>query len=584
MVGSMAGERKGKAYEAAVLVALEELRQAGIFKGEIYWEQTPLGMSIRPDLTIGPHKDRPTHYLLVTNSGSAKESEKKMWRNLGELVEAKTCIATVPRVFALTFGAIKEDLEPLQVWAFDEFRWERGEKWHVAMDAYAASLAASTIATGDFPNDVRTHGARTIVEALKRVLQGCFVAPRRVQVDALWALHRARVAPSGPSPRNTSVRRGVAKLLVFEDVDMGARIHDGERVKKEQVPSYAFALGLAQKSTREAWGIEPDIRSAIECIGRAPLVALAKRSLRPRMSEWYYILRNHELVPHLAEYIRSHYGEVCKADWLGARLKEVHANPSALLADLGNLPSPPPTVWLFEFLVQLIRASTGSANGYGYAQLGEEVIERFGLRRATGGVPRIWVGGFVISDWVHRRKSDQMTSKELGMISAVLADRMKEIGLKEITKICAEMAPDNANHVLEAKVIPYRMFDPLGQLLIDNVAGFTEVRLNVCYREAAGIGGQAGRMDVGQVKHTLINWQSCTDSGRDHKKKELCGRAVGLRYHWNGKAFIHRPGIEKLILLLDGTWRDDDIKALLRAGWDDVFYPDEINKLVKAVV
>ena len=80
-------------------------------------------------------------------------------------------------------------------------------------------------------------------------------------------------------------------------------------------------------------------------------------------------------------------------------------------------------------------------------------------------------------------------------------------------------------------------------------------------------------------RYFRIVWQSCTDSGRDHKKKELCGRAPGLRYHWNGKGFVARPGIKKLVLLLDGTWRDEDLKALLRAGWDEIFYPDEMDRL-----
>jgi hypothetical protein len=89
---------------------------------------------------------------------------------------------------------------------------------------------------------------------------------------------------------------------------------------------------------------------------------------------------------------------------------------------------------------------------------------------------------------------------------------------------------------------------------------------------------------VPPFQNTLINWQTCSDAGRDHKKKELCGRAIGLRYHWDGKAFIRRPGIQKMILVLDGTWRQSDLNALLRSGWDEIFYPDEMEQLAKAIV
>ena len=47
---------------------------------------------------------------------------------------------------------------------------------------------------------------------------------------------------------------------------------------------------------------------------------------------------------------------------------------------------------------------------------------------------------------------------------------------------------------------------------------------------------------------------------------------------------MRRPGIEKLILVLDGTWRQNDLDSLLRAGWDEIFYPDEMDELAKAVV
>jgi hypothetical protein len=59
-----------------------------------------------------------------------------------------------------------------------------------------------------------------------------------------------------------------------------------------------------------------------------------------------------------------------------------------------------------------------------------------------------------------------------------------------------------------------------------------------------------------------------------------------LRYTWDTKqkAFAKRPSTDKLILIVDGTWRQDDLDALEFAGWDEIFYPDEMNKLVKAIV
>jgi len=69
-------------------------------------------------------------------------------------------------------------------------------------------------------------------------------------------------------------------------------------------------------------------------------------------------------------------------------------------------------------------------------------------------------------------------------------------------------------------------------------------------------------------------------------KKELCGRAVALRYSWDlkSKKFTPRRGVRKLTLVVDGTWRQSDLDALVRAGWDEIFYPDEMEKLAKAII
>ena len=38
------------------------------------------------------------------------------------------------------------------------------------------------------------------------------------------------------------------------------------------------------------------------------------------------------------------------------------------------------------------------------------------------------------------------------------------------------------------------------------------------------------------------------------------------------------------MLLLDGTWTQKDLDTLVRAGWDEIYYPDEIDKLKASVL
>jgi hypothetical protein len=97
----MASERKGKAYEALVYLVLCELIGEKKLRGPVNWNVKPHGMSIERDFTAGDDPHCPDTILLLNHSGSSKESEKKMWRNLGELVEAKTILALPPKVYCI---------------------------------------------------------------------------------------------------------------------------------------------------------------------------------------------------------------------------------------------------------------------------------------------------------------------------------------------------------------------------------------------------------------------------------------------------------------------------------------------------
>jgi hypothetical protein len=112
------------------------------------------------------------------------------------------------------------------------------------------------------------------------------------------------------------------------------------------------------------------------------------------------------------------------------------------------------------------------------------------------------------------------------------------------------------------------------------------VKIRSCFGERAGLEGVASQTTLLKSKSTCINWQSSHDGHTNDKKKELCGRAVALRYSWDAKAkkFIPRPGVKKLILVVDGTWKQSDLDALVRSGWDEIYYPDEMDKLVSAIV
>ena len=53
----MAGERIGKTYEALLYVVFSKLRSKNVFDGQVFWNETPTGISVEPDFLIGPDKE-----------------------------------------------------------------------------------------------------------------------------------------------------------------------------------------------------------------------------------------------------------------------------------------------------------------------------------------------------------------------------------------------------------------------------------------------------------------------------------------------------------------------------------------------
>jgi hypothetical protein len=135
------------------------------------------------------------------------------------------------------------------------------------------------------------------------------------------------------------------------------------------------------------------------------------------------------------------------------------------------------------------------------------------------------------------------------------------------------------------KLLTHQDFEPL-PALIETACGSMVSRTSApsVMAELAGMTVQdAGRMPVFSFPGGLIFWQSVTQAGRDHKRKELSGRARALKYTKIASRFSRRYSAQRMLLVLDGEWRDKDLKVLYESGWDEIFYPDEMDALFAAI-
>ena len=592
----MAGEQKGKAYEAFTKAVLERLVASGSLKGDIFWDQRPETMTIVPDLTVGDDEDHPTVVFLVTHSGSAKESEKKGWRNIGELAEEKVRLPTKPRVFNLIFDSVvKENLKKAQAASFDG-------QLVVGDLAYGNDLQ-KWIEThlSEFPRDkdekvgfIKSRARRDatlkrLLDLFEKDLRTLSLKKPQPVLEAMWDMERTRKPNEAPVAKKTSVRRGMSKLLIFEDADVALRLFTGKRVRLEEVPDYAFDLGLARRAIGKASPADEEIMGAATMLGPALVTAVLAKAPLIEMAGWFSALRN---VPHLnfmGEYVATEHASLCDPKELERRMVKLHADPEALVAGLATPDKwPPANVWLIEFLMELVKFESGNSTGFGYSQLAREVADPDGpaASLSRGDAEFLLSPWGHLSEWLHRVPDKPLPSGVIKGIAIVLSKRLEAMNPSKIRRDVAKINEAITKNILESKVCTYSGFDP-NRLLIETAEpGVRREAVRSCFGERAALDGQATKTTVLRSKHTIINWQSCSDAGRDHKKKELCGRAVALRYSWDAskKEFVKRPGIKKLILVVDGTWRQGDLDALARAGWDEIFYPDQMEELKKAIV
>lgn len=611
----MAGETKGKTYEALVKVVLDRLRAKGVLTGQVFWNDRPASMTIEPDFTVGPDKDHPTHVFLVTHSGSAKDSEKKFWRNIGELAEAKVRLPTPAKVYSIAFDStIKEDLKALQGAAFDG-------QLLVGEAAYGAALI-------EWAADAQSHLPKKGADKLEAIGEACrggsalaspkrwldamardlerLLSTTRSDLDDLWQQERARPAGRAPQAKETFLRRGVGKLLLIDDLAQVSKAGMLSKSVSADEVSMLKSLGLVGPSLAGHRVNDKEMLWALKSLTPAQLKGMHASRTNPRIAEWIDCLKNLAGVEAQLEYAHQHWGDLTNGGGLLRHLNACHANPHSLCAAAAMPGSK--RVWLYHLAIEWIKLGLGTRTDFGVAALIAE-LKRLRTDANHQKAVRALVGRTVdwrseetirlgLQDW-QSATSDQrfpLEVDDLARVADCLARLLAKTKKPDPVLDSKRLSDALIQTVLEAKLLTYRNFTPFEDLLHVRLksAGMTGQMLpavRACFAEAASAAGvqldpRSSGTTVMRVRNTLINWQSVSDEGRDHKKKELCGRAPALRYQWDTEQgrFVRRPWAEKMMLILDGTWRQEDLDALAKAGWDGIYYPDDLDRLVVDIV
>lgn len=610
----MAGETKGKTYEAIVKIALERLVTKGVLKGSVFWNERPASMTIEPDFTVGADKDRPSFAFLVTHSGAGGNSHMKFWRNIGELVEAKVRLPAAAQVYSIAFDStIKEDLKALQAAAFDgQLLVGEASYGPALLDWVDDAQGALPKKGADKVDGIRDAmaGASALANPKRWIHQLAddlqkLVATRRADLDELWKAERARVHGKAPTARETFLRRGVGKLLLIDDLSLVDKAGVMAKATPKSEVAMLKSLGLGASSLVGGRITDPEMLWALGGLPRAQLELLHTARTNPRMAEWIETIKGLAALEPQLEFVVSNWPSLIQATGLFAALKQCHKSPSAVAPSL--IPASSRRVWLFHLLIEWIKECEGSRTSFGLGPLVEEIDRlssdsghRDTVKRVLGRAPNWQAKRSVelgLTDW-HSSPSKQhfaFGEDDLARVADVLARRLAKCK-KPSTADKDNLTLGVIQTVFEAKLLTYRNFKPFEVLLEAALSkaglkGTVQPAVRACFAELATDGGveldpRSSGTTVMRVKNTLINWQSAHDSHTNDKRKELCARAPALRYQWDAsrKRFVRRSWAQKMLLVVDGTWGQDDLDALAQAGWDGIYYPDQLDQLVADIV
>ena len=219
----MSSTKKGKAYEAFVKLALDDLKNGNDIIGQVFWDHKPAGMTIDTDFCIGSDGNNPKIILQITHSGSAKNSDMKAWRNTGELVESKVALKSQPHCYSILFDSIvKEALKKSQAASFDG-QLIVGDKKYGSKIQKWIEKNLYTFPTEKNNKVIHLQSLRKTDKVLAK-LHSQFKTDLKVllkktqpELDSLWTLEKKRLKAMAPKAKDTFIRRGLSKLLIFED-------------------------------------------------------------------------------------------------------------------------------------------------------------------------------------------------------------------------------------------------------------------------------------------------------------------------------------------------------------------------------
>lgn len=554
----MAGENRGKVLEALVRHSIEPLRGTRFpCNSEVVWDKPVAPLAWKPDIYIPPSSRFGGLLVLVTFAGSETDSRQKFWRNLAEFFDAKQKVPSISGVCVIAGARVREKQLQTQKHIFDAvFQFEDHAK--------PAELRRwlSLLALGSRTPDALLDGVAKLASAEQGFCKVCTVLTKAIGdglacaplLDPSFWQVRAPAARMPPTARNTHYRRGVSKAILFTSDEIAA-LRRGSALQRHPRHDALLEARILRKSLRGLVLVDEDVRFALQNVPDLSAVidegvTEVGRSSRDRLWDLGKL--------HTAlEWCAQNWGLVGTPNRLESRLKAQQPKDG------------PPG----HSVYQALKATLALRMGRQGQEWIEDVADRSGeMRSILVGLilPRFERGAAVLPLHVAQAVSISL-ARRCASVEPLSATEIKD-AIK--ASISAEV---------EARLVCHGI-DPvevmLHRWLRRHSVGYEPGRLPSGLAERLGYSeNDLGTRGILVAQRHFIHWKSASDDGRDHKVKELYARAFqGIRT-WAGNHYKLRKRPERSILVVDGTWKQEDLIALVHAGWNAVLYPDQLDDL-----
>ncbi|GLI06717.1 hypothetical protein YDYSG_27470 [Paenibacillus tyrfis] len=583
----MADEVLGNIYEVVTLVAIKYYTDVIKENETLFWNESPNGVSVIPDITIGYDKDKPRVLFLVSHTNAESASQKKFWRNIGEFVEARNALGKNIFIGNIMFDSgQKRQLSYVSKKLFDGFIELEDKKYGGSLISICQEITKIIIKNKIDIADRIEYIHRLIIsnnemiEVIKEYAGDLEKLTTHSLVSKRWFdvynnILQKKDESRTPSVMVTSVRRGLGRLLPIESESQLRDIINAAKMEKPiEVPEYFKMCKLVDHRTHGFIISDREILDLINLLSVEEILEYWKlsRNSSIALKNTCHLINSTKNFTLFHKFVLEHFDRLSTNEGLVMALEECFYHPNRFLGDHISLEN----AWLFDYIMTIIKAHSGKQQGYGYTPLAKESGLLVPGKRS--------ILDFVLPKYISR---ESLPAKYiLSGISNALINKLKKIGATWLANNSSNVSEFYLRGLFEDKIYKMASFDPLKLIIETNLTSTFEYFSRFPTLLTEFTNGGVATTGIILSKSTAIIWQSASKGHCNDKMKELMGRIAMLKVKLDstGDEYIAQPKFKKILLVIDGDWKERHINNFIKVGADGVFYPNEMHLLNQQVV